>query len=59
MFSSLVLPAMVYRLETVAVTEKQVEDIEIAEMRMLRFAIEVMRKDKIRNVYIRVTVKVK
>ena len=59
MFSSLVLPAMVYRLETVAVTEKQVEDIEIAEMRMLRFAIEVMRKDKIRNMYIRVTVNVK
>ena len=50
---------MVYGLETVAVTKKQVEDMDIAEMKMLRFAMGAMRKDKIRNEYIRSTVKVK
>ena len=37
--SSVVRPAMVYGLETVAVTKKQVEEMEVAEMKMLRFAI--------------------
>ena len=41
-----------------AVTKKQVEEMEVAEMKMLRFAMEVTRKDKIRNEYIRSTVKV-
>ena len=49
---------MVYGLETVAVTKKQVEEMEVAEMKMLRFAMGVMRKDKIRNEHIRSTVKV-
>ena len=49
---------MVYGLETVMVTKKQVEEMEVAEMKMLRFAMGVMRKDKISNVYIRGTVKV-
>ena len=49
---------MVYGLETVAVTKKQVEEMEVAEMKMLRFAMRVTRKDKIRNEYIRGTVKV-
>ena len=51
-------PAMVYGLETVAVTKKQVVDMEVADMKTLRFAMGVTRKDKIRNEYIRVTVKV-
>ena len=38
---------MVYGLETVSVTKKQVKEIAVAEMKMLRFAMEVMRKDKI------------
>ena len=42
---------------TVAIT-KQVEEMEVAEMRMLRFAMGVTRKNKIRNEYIRGTVKV-
>ena len=58
MYSSVVRPAMVYGLGTVAVTKKQVEEMEVAEMKMLRFAMEVTRKDKIRNKYIRSTVKV-
>ena len=57
-YSSVVRPAMVYGLETVAVTKKQVEEMEVAEMKMLRFAMGVMRKDKIRNEHIRSTVKV-
>ena len=57
-YSSVVRPEMVYRLETVAVTKKQVEKMEVAEMKMLRFAMGVTRKDKIRNEHIRSTVKV-
>ena len=49
---------MVYGLETVAVTKKQVEEIKVAETNMLRFAMGVLRKDKIRNEYIRGTLKV-
>ena len=49
---------MVYGLETVAVTKKQVEEMEVAEMKMLRFAMGMTRKDKIRNEHIRSTVKV-
>ena len=41
-----------------AVTKKQVEEMEVAEMKMLRFAMEMTRKDKIRNEHIRSTVKV-
>ena len=48
---------MVYGLEIVAVTKKQ-EEMEVAEIKMLRFAMGVTRKDKIRNDYIRSTVKV-
>ena len=57
-YSSMIRPAMVYGLETVAVTKKQVEEMEVAEMKILRFAMEVMRKDKIRNEHIRSTVEV-
>ena len=52
-YSSMVRPAMVYGLEIVAVTKKQVEEMKIAEMKMLRFAMGVTRKDKIRNEHIR------
>ena len=49
---------MVYGLETVVVTKKQVEELETAGMKMLRFVMGVIRKDKIRSQYIRGTVKV-
>ena len=58
-YSSVVRPAMVHGLDMVAVTRKQVEEMELAEMKMLRFAMRVTRKNKIRNEYIRGTVKVK
>ena len=48
-YSSVLRPAMMYGLEIVAVTKKQVKEMEVAEMKMLRFAIGVTRKDKIRN----------
>ena len=48
-YSSVVRPAMVYGLETVAVTKKQVEEMKVAEMKMLKFAMGVTRKDNIRN----------
>ena len=49
---------MVYGIDTVAVTKKQVEEMKVAEIKMLRFAMGMTRKDKIRNEYIRGTVKV-
>ena len=49
---------MVYSLETVVVTKKQVVEMEVAEMKMLRFAMGVTKKDKIKNKYIRRRVKV-
>ena len=49
---------MVYGLETVAVTKKQVEEMEIAEIKMLRFSMGVTRKDKIRNKHITSTIKI-
>ena len=53
-YSSVMRPTMMYELETVAVTKKQVEEMKVGEMKMLRFAMGVTRKDK----YIRNTVKV-
>ena len=43
-YSSVVRPAMVYGLETVAVTKKQVEEMEVAKMKMLRFAMGETKK---------------
>ena len=49
---------MVYGLEAVAVTKKQVKEMEVAEIKTLRFAVTVTRKDKIRNEYIKGNFKV-
>ena len=57
-YSLVVRPAMVYGLEMVPVTKKQVEEMEVAKMKMLRFAMGVTRKNKIINDYIRGTGKV-
>ena len=50
-YNSVVRPAMVYGLETVVVTKKQVEKMEVAEMKTLRFAMGVTRKGKVKNEY--------
>ena len=39
-YSLVVRPAMVYGLETMELTKKQVEEMEFAEMKMLWFAME-------------------
>ena len=44
---------MLYGMETVAVTERQVGKMEVAEMKMVKWALGVTRKDKIRNEYVR------
>ena len=50
---TVVRPAMLYDLETVALTRKQQMKLEVAELRMLRFSLQVTRLDRIRNEYIR------
>ena len=48
-YSLVVRTAMVYKLETMAVTKKQVKEMEVAEMKMLRFSTGVTRKDNTRK----------
>ena len=42
-------------METVALTKRQKAEMEVAELKMLRFSLGVTRMDKIRNDYIRGT----
>ena len=58
MYKSIVRPAMLYGMETVAVTERQVGKMEVAELKMVRWALGVTRKDKIRNECVRGTAKI-
>ena len=57
-YKSVVRPAMLYGMETVAVTERQMGKMEVAELKMVRWALGVTRKDKIRNEYVRGTAKI-
>ena len=52
-----VRPAMLYGLETVALTKRQEAEMEVAELKMLRFSLGT-RMDNIRNEYIRGTAQV-
>ena len=52
-YKSVVRPAMLYRMKTVAVMERQVGKMEVAELKMVRWTLAVTRKDKIRNEYVR------
>ena len=45
MYKSVVRPAMLYGMETVAVTERQVGKMEVAELKMVRWALGVTRKE--------------
>ena len=58
MYKSVVRPAMLYGMEMVAVTERQMGKMEVAELKMVRWALVVTRKDKIRNEYVRGTAKI-
>ena len=45
MYKSEVKPAMLYEMETVAVTERQVGKMEVAGLKMVRWALGVTRKE--------------
>ena len=58
MYKSVVRPAMLFGMETVVVTERQVGKMEVAELKIMRWALGVTRKDKIRNEYVKGTAKI-
>ena len=47
-----VRPAMLHVLETVALTQIQEAEMEVAELKMLRFSLGLTRMDKIRKEYV-------
>ena len=53
-----VRPVMLYGLETVTLMKRQDAELEVAELKMLRFSLGETRMDKIRNEYIRLTAQV-
>ena len=57
-YKTVVRPAMLYGLEAVALTKRQEVELEVAELKMLRFSLGVTRMDRIRNEYIRGTAQV-
>ncbi|KAK3544091.1 hypothetical protein QTP86_001479 [Hemibagrus guttatus] len=54
-YRTVVRPAMLYGLETVSLRKRQETELEVAELKMLRFSLGVTRLDRIRNEYIRGT----
>ena len=58
-YRTAVRPALMYGLETIAMTKKQEDNLEVTEMKMLRAALGVTREDRIRNQYIRGTAHVR
>ena len=58
MYKSVVRPTKLYGMETVAVTERRMGKMEVAELKMVRWALGVTRKDKIRNECMRGTAKI-
>ncbi|KAK3519762.1 hypothetical protein QTP70_003903 [Hemibagrus guttatus] len=54
-YRTVVRPAMLYGLETVSLRKRQESELEVAELKMLRFSLGVTSLDRIRNEYIRGT----
>lgn len=54
-YRTVVRPAMMYGLETLAIGRRQEAELEVAELKMLRFSLGVSRMDRIRNEVIRGT----
>ncbi|XP_033182406.1 low affinity immunoglobulin gamma Fc region receptor II-a-like [Anabas testudineus] len=54
-FKTMVRPTMLYDLEAVAMKKRQEVELEVAELKMLRFSLEVMRMVRIKNESIRGT----
>ncbi|XP_047482475.1 uncharacterized protein LOC125034618 [Penaeus chinensis] len=52
-YGTCVRPVMLYDMETVPVTKLQEAKVEVAEMRMLRFTLDLTRKNRIRNETVR------
>ena len=46
MYKSVVRPAMLYGMETVAVTERQMGKMEVAELKMVRWALGVTKRTR-------------
>ena len=58
LYKVVVRPAMLYIMETLAVTHRMKKKLESAEMRMLRFECGITRLDKVRNEEVRSKLKV-
>ncbi|RXN38888.1 Retrovirus-related Pol poly LINE-1 [Labeo rohita] len=58
-FKTVVRPAMLYGLETAALKKRQEAELEVAELKMLRFSLGVTRMDRIENKFIRGTTHVR
>ncbi|KAK3553162.1 hypothetical protein QTP86_031739, partial [Hemibagrus guttatus] len=54
-YRTVVRPAMLYGLETVSLRKRQESELEVAELKMLRFSLGLTSLDRIRNEYIRGT----
>ncbi|KAF7686902.1 hypothetical protein C0J45_22503, partial [Silurus meridionalis] len=54
-YRTVVRPAMLYGLETVALSKRQEVEQEVAVLKMLRFSLGVTRMDRIKNEFIRGT----
>ncbi|KAK3567195.1 hypothetical protein QTP86_012679 [Hemibagrus guttatus] len=54
-YRTVVRLAMLYGLETVSLRKRQESELEVVELKMLRFSLGVTRLDRIRNEYIRGT----
>ena len=50
--------SLVWQYSSLVVTERQVGKMEVAELKIMRWAMGVTRKDKIRNEYVRETAKI-
>ena len=58
-YKTVVRPALMYGLETAALTKGEEKEMEVAELKMLRFSLGVTKLDKIRKEFIRGTVHVR